>query len=98
MSSNPMSPDHVSPDHAATGQHPPGTARLVTMANQIGRFFAHEGGERAPVSIAQHLEQFWTRKMCAAIVEYLHEGGDGLEALPRAAILRLEHPTTARPD
>ena len=86
----------MSLDAAAT-HHPANTARLVTMANQIGSFFAHEGAERAPVSIAEHLEQFWTRKMRTAIIDHLHAGGQGLAALPRAAIMRLDQSTTAPP-
>ena len=95
MSNIAMSPDHVA-DGAPGASHPSATSRLVVMANQIGRFFAHEGAEQGANSVAQHLEQFWTRKMRAQIVAYAQAGGEGLDALPRAAILRLDHTTAGQ--
>lgn len=62
--------------------------RLVMMANQIGRFFAHEG-ERAPDSIAKHLRSFWDPRMRAGILAHLDEGGAGLDPLVRKALTKL---------
>ena len=62
--------------------------RLVMMANQIGRFFAHEG-ERAPVSIAGHIRSFWDPRMRAAILQHLDAGGTGLDPAVREALQRL---------
>ncbi len=59
--------------------------RLVTMANQIGLFFAHRG-ERAPELIAGHIRQFWDPRMRAAILAHFAEGGAGLDPQPRAAL------------
>jgi formate dehydrogenase subunit delta len=69
--------------------------RLITMANQIGKFFAHEGPARAPGSIAQHIEQFWTQKMRAQIVAHLRAGGAGLDPLPKAAVEIIAHAEAA---
>jgi formate dehydrogenase subunit delta len=49
------------------------------MANQIGKFFAHQGEKRAIAGIADHLEKFWDPRMRTAIVEYVEKGGAGLE-------------------
>ncbi|HST73814.1 MAG TPA: formate dehydrogenase subunit delta [Acetobacteraceae bacterium] len=62
--------------------------RLVTMANQIGLFFAHRG-ERAPELIAGHIRQFWDPRMRTAMLAHFAEGGAGLDPLPRAALALL---------
>ena len=59
--------------------------RLVTMANQIGLFFAHRG-EHAPELIAAHIRQFWDPRMRAAMLAHFAESGAGLDPLPRAAL------------
>jgi formate dehydrogenase subunit delta len=59
--------------------------RLVTMANQIGLFFAHRG-EQAPDLIAKHIRQYWDPRMRAAMLAHFAEGGAGLDPNPRAAI------------
>ena len=60
--------------------------KLVSMANQIGRFFAAQGEARAVPEIAGHLRKFWTPRMRAGIVAHLQAGGAGLEDLPRKAV------------
>lgn len=59
--------------------------RLVTMANQIGRFFAHRGEERGSADIADHIVKFWDPRMRAAMRAHLDAGGAGLDPLPRKA-------------
>jgi formate dehydrogenase subunit delta len=63
--------------------------KLVQMANQIGRFFAHEGPEQAPASIADHLARFWDPRMRAQIRAHVASGGDGLDPFVRQAVERL---------
>ena len=63
--------------------------KLVTMANQIGRFFAAQGEARAVEGIATHLRKFWTPRMRAAIMAEAATGGAGLDPLPRLAVERL---------
>ncbi len=68
--------------------------RLVSMANQIGQFFAAQdsggsGGDAAAEGIADHLRRFWDPRMREAIVAHLRDGGTGLDPLPRAAVALL---------
>jgi formate dehydrogenase subunit delta len=60
--------------------------KLVYMANQIGRFFTHQGEEKAVASIADHLAKFWDPRMREAILAHLASGGAGLDPLRRAEI------------
>lgn len=60
--------------------------RLAYMANQIGKFFAHEGGDTAAKSIADHLSRFWDPKMRARIHQYVINGGEGLDPTPEKAV------------
>ena len=63
--------------------------KLVYMANQIGRFFAHQGEAQAIVSTADHLRKFWAPRMRKAILDYVESGGEGLEPLVKHSILSL---------
>ena len=63
--------------------------KLVYMANQIGKFFAHEGERQAVDSIATHLKKFWDPRMRRAIVAHLDAGGQGLDSLARKAVAEL---------
>lgn len=60
--------------------------KLVAMVNQIGHFFAHQGPERAPQSIADHMRKFWDPRMRAAIKDHLAKGGAGLDAFAIKAV------------
>ena len=64
--------------------------RLVTMANQIGRFFTPQRGADPVAAIADHLEKFWDPRMRAAIVAHLAQGGVGLDGPVREAVGRLK--------
>ncbi|MCW5746073.1 MAG: formate dehydrogenase subunit delta [Alphaproteobacteria bacterium] len=64
--------------------------KLVYMANQIGRFFAHEGEARAVADIADHLVKFWEPRMRAAIQAHLAAGGAGLDPWVRQAVASLK--------
>ena len=63
--------------------------KLVYMANQIGKFFAHQGEDKAVAGVADHLEKFWDPRMRAAIVAHLDAGGNGLDPVVREAIKKL---------
>jgi len=56
------------------------------MANQIGKFFASQGDEKAVPLIADHLVKFWDPRMRKAIVAHLAEGGAGLDPSVRQAV------------
>jgi formate dehydrogenase subunit delta len=66
--------------------------RLVYMANQIGKFFAHEPEAKAIASTADHLRKYWEPRMRKAIIAHLAAGGEGLDPLTRKAVATLEAP------
>ena len=64
--------------------------RLVTMANDIARYFASEPDREAGIeAVADHLRKFWTPRMREQIVAYRVADGDGMDELTRHAIERL---------
>ena len=67
--------------------------RLVTMANQIGRFFSPQREGDAVAAIANHLRKLWEPGMRAAIIAHLERGGEGLEEPVRQAVHRLKETT-----
>jgi formate dehydrogenase subunit delta len=66
--------------------------KLVYMANQIGKFFASQGDEKAVPLIADHLVKFWDPRMRKAIVAHLADGGGGLDPSVRKAVESLTPP------
>jgi formate dehydrogenase subunit delta len=61
---------------------------LVTMANQIGTFFAsYPDREEASAEIASHLKRFWAPRMRQQLYAHIDlEDGAGLAPLVLAAI------------
>ncbi len=59
--------------------------KLVTMANQIGAFFATQKGDAAVHGIADHIKKFWDPRMRMALFEHLRAGGEGLDPQVRRA-------------
>jgi formate dehydrogenase subunit delta len=55
--------------------------KLVYMANQISKFFAHQGEDEAVAGVVDHLEKFWDPRMRRAIVDYVETGGEGLHPI-----------------
>jgi formate dehydrogenase subunit delta len=68
--------------------------KLVYMANQISKFFASQGQERAVAGTADHIKKFWDPRMRAAIFAHLKEGGAGLEPVARMALQQLAETKT----
>jgi formate dehydrogenase subunit delta len=60
--------------------------KLVYMANQIGKFFAGQGEEKAVPLIADHIVKFWDPRMRREISAYLAAGGSGLDLRVRKAV------------
>lgn len=77
----------MSPEGSATSAK--STEKLVYMANQIGKFFASQGAEKAPAAISEHLRKFWDPRMRAGILAHLAAGGAGLDPLVLEAVERL---------
>ena len=47
--------------------------KLAYMANQIGKFFAHQPHDKAVAAINDHLLKFWDLRMRGTIIQHLHE-------------------------
>ena len=67
--------------------------RLIYMANQIGKFFAHQGHDKAVAGTAEHIRKFWDPRMRTAIFAHLDAGGAGLDPNVRDAIAALKAAT-----
>jgi formate dehydrogenase subunit delta len=67
--------------------------KLVYMANQIGKFFAHGSEEQAIFNTADHLKKFWDPRMRKEIVEYVEGGGEGLQPIVLKALQSLRSDT-----
>jgi formate dehydrogenase subunit delta len=64
--------------------------RLVSMANDISRYFESEPDQALGVAgIADHLKRFWEPGMRKQIVAHLGGGGEGLEPLAKKGVQRL---------
>jgi len=66
--------------------------KLVYMANQIGKFFQHQGHDKAVPGIAEHIGKFWDPRMRKSIFAHLDAGGAGLDPFVREAIEKLKRP------
>jgi formate dehydrogenase subunit delta len=64
--------------------------KLAYMANQIGRFFAHQKEEQAVASINDHLRKFWDPRMREQIVAEADTAA--LDPWVRRAVERLKDP------
>jgi len=60
--------------------------KLVYMANQIAKFFAHQGEERAIDGIGDHIVKFWDPRMRAALVRHVQAGAVGLDPWVTSAV------------
>lgn len=65
--------------------------KLIHMANQIGKFFASQGGDEAIAGTETHIRKFWDPRMRAAIIAHLDAtGGTGLDPHVREAVQRIK--------
>ncbi|WP_044562629.1 formate dehydrogenase subunit delta [Azospirillum sp. B4] len=53
--------------------------KLVYMANQIGKFFISQPGDKAAAGIANHIAKFWEPRMRRAIQDHVAQGAAGLD-------------------
>lgn len=63
--------------------------KLVYMANQIGKFFAHQGEAKAVASIADHLTRFWDPRMRHQIIGLFHDGAAGMDPSVKKAVAQI---------
>ena len=71
-------------------RHAKSLDKLVTMANQIGKFFAGQGSQLAVSGTAEHIRKFWDPRMRAQIFAHLNDGGAGLDPAVRQALEMLQ--------
>ena len=62
--------------------------KLAYMANQIGRFFAHQQDDQAVASINDHIRKFWDPRMRRQILEDLETAA--LDPRVRRAVEQLK--------
>ncbi|MGI9271759.1 MAG: formate dehydrogenase subunit delta [Woeseiaceae bacterium] len=64
--------------------------RLITMANQIGDFFAPYPPERAREGFRNHVRINWDPRMRKALLAHIDAGGDGVDerVIEAAELLR----------
>ena len=67
--------------------------KLAYMANQIGKFFAHQKHDQAVESVATHLRQFWDPRMRRDILAHLDEVR--LDPTVRDAVEQLRAPVAS---
>jgi formate dehydrogenase subunit delta len=66
------------------------TEHIIRMANDIGSFFRAEPDRQVALDgVANHMNKFWTRRMRQKILDYLAQGGNELDELPRAALAQV---------
>lgn len=73
-----------------TEHHANWNERLVRMANEIARNFAAIGHERAAAATADHIAQFWDRRMKSLIFSEVEKEGNALSPVAAAAVLLLK--------
>ena len=62
--------------------------KLAYMANQIGKFFAHQPRDKAIASIADHIRRFWDPRMRREILA--HRDAVQLDPPVRQAVEQLQ--------
>jgi formate dehydrogenase subunit delta len=63
--------------------------KLAYMANQIGKFFAHQKHDQAVASIADHLQKFWDPRLRGTILAQYEAVKSQLDPLVQQAVERL---------
>jgi formate dehydrogenase subunit delta len=61
--------------------------KLAYMANQIGKFFAHQPHDKAVAAIADHIQKFWDPRMRSEI--FAHFDAVQLDPSVRQAVEQL---------
>jgi formate dehydrogenase subunit delta len=64
--------------------------KLSYMANQIGRFFAHQKEEQAVAAINDHIRKFWDPRMRKQILDEVETAQ--LDPRVRRAVEQLKNP------
>lgn len=70
--------------------------KLAYMANQVAKFFAAQGEEKAAKGVADHLQKFWNPDMRRDFLAAAARDGSNLHWAVKAALPLLR--TTSRPE
>lgn len=73
----------------STPSYAAGDTKLVTMANQIARFFESQPSEEAVSGVETHIRKFWDPRMRAKLQGIVASGGQGLNSRALEAAKRL---------
>jgi formate dehydrogenase subunit delta len=71
-------------------------SELIRMANQIADFFQPYEAEEAEAGIAEHLKNFWERRMRTQLLTLLAEQPDAFKPVVRRALARLDAEAAAQ--
>jgi formate dehydrogenase subunit delta len=63
---------------------------MVNNANQIALYFAGFPREEAVQGVLDHIRKFWEPRMKDQLIDYVAQGGSGLDELVIEAVKRLE--------
>ena len=63
--------------------------KLAYMANQIGKFFAHQPHDKAVLAITGHPVKFWDPRMRGTILTHFDDVKGELDPLVRQAVEKL---------
>jgi len=70
--------------------------KLAYMANQIAKFFAAQGEEKAAKGVADHIQKFWNPDMRRDFLAATTKGNLSLHPAVKAALPLLREPASAR--
>lgn len=84
-----MSEDHLQTAQADDAHEAAQRAKLARMAGQIADFFKAYPEEQAVGAIADHINQFWSRRMRADFLAAFTADSSELQPLLRQALARI---------
>ncbi len=67
-------------------------ARLGRMAGQIADFFSAYPEDQAVGAVAEHINQFWSKRMRADFLELYGASAEGLHPLAAKALSQVRRP------
>ncbi|HEX3430900.1 MAG TPA: formate dehydrogenase subunit delta [Rhizomicrobium sp.] len=70
--------------------------KLAYMANQVAKFFAAQGEERAAKGVADHLQKFWNPDMRRDFLAAAAKDSSNLHPAVKAALPLLRATTSAQ--
>ncbi len=66
--------------------------KMIRMANQIATFFNSQPSEARADRVADHINDYWEPRMRRQLLDYIAEGGEGLDPLVLEAAEKLRTP------